>query len=140
MIVRQVFERWSIAVPPAMDEAFVADPGYWTAWDAQRSISLSSVAIADRRGRPIPGKTILRGFPAIDGERVEPPVGLDGWAVIVDVADSPGASRAISGMVVVDGCVLIATITTADLDWARSVWRSIHHHIPERRTEGLGVH
>jgi hypothetical protein len=124
-IVRQVFPHWSITIPAGFDETFVEKDGYWHAWDAHRSVSLTSVVITDRRGRPVAAHRILKRFPAEPGERVAMPPGLDGWAVVVAPPQPARASRAISGIVAIDGRVLVATVTAEDRSWAVDVWRSI---------------
>jgi hypothetical protein len=128
-ILRHVFASWWISIPPEFDEDFVHEDGYWHAWDARRSVSLSSYVITDRTTdrRPVPARDLLARLPAPDGEPVAPPDGLAGWAAVIPVPDSPRASRAISGMLVVDGRVLLATITSDDIAWATEVWRSIQY-------------
>lgn len=122
-VVRQAFPQWLITIPAGFEESFVQKDGYWHAWDAQRSVSLTSLLIADRRGRPVPAHRILKRFPAVPGERAALPPGLDGWAVVV--AQPARAARAISGIVAVHGRALIATVTAEDLTWALGVWQSI---------------
>ena len=53
------------------------------------------------------------------------PPDLDGWAVVSTQQQPARASRAISGLIVMHGRVLIATVTAEDLAWAAGVWRSI---------------
>lgn len=53
------------------------------------------------------------------------PTGFDGWALDVEAEQPARASRAISGLIAVDGGVLIATVTADDCDWATGVWWSI---------------
>ncbi|MGH2513632.1 MAG: hypothetical protein ACRDGQ_13200 [Candidatus Limnocylindrales bacterium] len=129
LVVRQVFAQWTIAVPPAFDETFVAKDGYWHAWDAHRSVSLTSLVITDRKGRRISAREILRQIvkvmPKEHGEPVVLPAGLEGWAVTIAAEPSARASRAISGIVAVEGTALVATITADDLSWATDVWLSI---------------
>ena len=122
---RQVFPHWSIKIPAAFEQTFVHEDGYWHAWDDRRSVSLTSLVIADDRKRPVPSRRILEQFPAGPGGRVEMPTGLGGWAVNVAPERPARASRAISGLIAVDGGVLIATVTAEDLAWATGVWRSI---------------
>ncbi len=142
MVDRRVFTRWSITIPVDMDETFVASDGYWHAWEADRSISLTSMIVADRRGRPVPMREILDRMPAMEGEGMPLPDHLDGWAVVINVPDSPRASRAISGILVLDGNLLMVTVTSDDLDWATSIWRSIRHEAGrtlDRKRPGLTV-
>jgi hypothetical protein len=124
-IRRQVFRHWSITIPASFEETFVHEDGYWHAWDDGRSVSLTSMAITDRRKRPVPARLILEQFPAEPGNRVALPTDLNGWAVD-RAADRPArASRAISGLIAVDGGVLIATVTADDVAWSTGVWLSI---------------
>ena len=124
---RRVFSGWSIAVPIGMEEAFIADDGYWHAWSEGRTISLSSIVLTDRRGDAVPARKILAKTPPMEGEETAVPNDLPGWARSIERPDvSPGA-RAISGILVVDGNVLLATVSSEDPDWNRSVWRSIRH-------------
>ena len=124
-VVRQAFPHWLITIPAAFEETFVEKDGYWHAWDAQRSVSLTSMLITDRRGRPVTAHRILKQLPAVPGERAAMPPGLDGWALVIAQPQPARASRAISGIVAIDGRVLIATVTAEDLSWAAGVWRSI---------------
>ena len=124
-VVRQVFPHWSITIPAAFAETIVDKDGYWHAWDAQRSVSLTSLLITDRRGRPVTSRRILKRFPAELGDRVAMPADLDGWAVVTTQQQPARASRAISGLIAMRGCVLIATMTAEDLAWATGVWHSI---------------
>ena len=124
-IVRQVFPHWSITIPATFAETFVHEDGYWHAWDDRRSVSLTSVVIADQRKRPVPSRRILEQCPAGPGSRVVMPDGLNGWAVNVALEEPGRASRAISGLIAIDEGVLIATVTADDLAWATGVWRSI---------------
>lgn len=126
--VRRVFPAWSIRIPTRFEESFLELDGYWHAWDDHRSVSLTSVAILDRRD-PVSAGRILRRLPPVAGSPVEDlPPGLRGWAVILPAVQPARASMALSGLLAADGRVLIATITAEDLDWAREVWRSIVHH------------
>jgi hypothetical protein len=124
-IVRQAFETWSIEIPETFSETFVSEGNYWHAWDRHRSVSLSSTVLTDR-GRPVSATRALRRLRPIEGERVsELPPDLVGWAVAVDVPQPARASRALTGMLAIDGRILVATITAEDPAWARSVWLSI---------------
>ena len=124
-VVRQVFPHWSITIPAALAETFVEEDGYWHAWDARRSVSLTSLLITDRRGRPVTSRRILKRFRAEPGDRVTMPPDLDGWAVVSTQEEPARASRAISGLIAMHGRVLIATMTAEDLAWAAGVWQSI---------------
>ena len=124
-VVRQVFPHWSITIPAAFAENFVEEDGYWHAWDARRTVSLTSLLITDRRGRPVTSRRILKRFPTEPGDRVAMPPDLDGWAVGSAQQEPARASRAISGLIAMHGRVLIATVTAEDLAWAAGVWQSI---------------
>lgn len=127
-VLRHVFPSWWISVPPEFDENFVHDDRYWHAWDDHRSVSLTSLVVTDRADdNPVPGADLLAAMPIPDGQPVDVPPGLQGWAVVIPVDDSPRASRAISGMIVADGRVLLVTITSDDIAWATDVWRSIEY-------------
>jgi hypothetical protein len=125
IVVREVFGHWTVAVPAAFEETFVAEDGYWHAWDARRSVSLTSLLLTDRLGRSVPKRQILEGIPAQRGETVPMPPGFDGWAVVVRPPKPRRASRAVAGMIAVDGRVLLATVTADDLAWATCVWHSV---------------
>ena len=129
MVARQVFRRWAIAIPDHFDETFLAEDGYWHAWDEHRSVSLTSLAISDRHRRRVSAKRILKrivNLIPIDAEgHLAMPAGLEGWAVTITPVRPARASRAISGIIAVDGSVLVVTITSDDLSWATIVWLSI---------------
>ncbi len=131
-IIRQVFARWSITIPAGFDETFVHEDNYWHAWCHDRSVSLTSVLVVDQDGEPVPADNLLEQFPAEPGRRIAPPPGLDGWAMEIAQVHPARAARAISGIVAVDGGLLLATVTADDLAWATRVWRSI------RRTDAPG--
>lgn len=124
-VIRQVFARWSIAIPAGFQETFIADEQYWHAWSVDRSVSLTSVLAVDQQGAPVRAQSLLEQLPAEPGRRIDPPPGLDGWAVDIAQEQPARASRAISGIVAVDGGLLLATVTSDDLAWATRVWRSI---------------
>jgi hypothetical protein len=124
-IVRQVFPHWWITIPTSFSETFVADDGYWHAWDVRRSVSLSSIVITDGGGGTLRKAQILAQIPAPRGKPVAMPPGLDGWAVIIRPPKPMRASRAISGMIAVDERLLLATVTADDLAWAAKVWQSV---------------
>ena len=127
--LRHVFPSWWISVPLDFEEDFIDDDRYWHAWDARRSVSLTSIVVTDSEAddRPVTGAALLAAMPAPEGVPVGPPPGLQGWAVVIPVADSPRASQALTGMIAVDGRVLLATITSDDIVWATEVWRSIEY-------------
>jgi hypothetical protein len=137
VLERRVFESWSITIPVAFAETFVIDGAYWHAYDDDRSISLTSVLLSDRRG-PVSAARILEQLPPLEGSPVaELPPDLLGHAALNEAEQPARASRAISGFLAADGRVLVVTITSDDLEWARRTWRSIRHHreAPARRRE-----
>lgn len=134
--VRRAFAAWSIDLPVAFAETYVDEESYWHAWDDSRSVSLSSVVLTDKH-RPVPAAAIVREFPPLGGTPFEEmPEGLAGRAMTGAAIEPAKASRVLSGMLATDGRVLIVTITSDDLDWARRVWLSIRGHpaaLPSRR-------
>jgi hypothetical protein len=125
---RRIFPAWSVEVPDTFDETFVADDGYWHAWDEHRSVSLTSLVLTDKRGRPSQ-EAIAAQLPELEGTPlVDGPPGLTSRAVLTDAVQPARAARVLTGFLVADGRVLLATITSDDLDWARSVWSSIRYH------------
>jgi hypothetical protein len=124
---RQVFRHWSILLPAGFQETFVREDGYWHARGDDRSVSLTSALITDRKGRPVPARQLLGRFPPLPGVPVPMPHGMDGSAAIGAAEQPACAERALCGMIAVEGNVLIATITAEDLDWAVSIWLSIRH-------------
>jgi hypothetical protein len=140
--VKRPFEAWSIVVPSTFAETFVEEGSYWHVYDAHRSVSLTSVLLTGDHG-PVPRQAILAqlgGAAPRDQTPVdELPPGLEGWAVEGEVPQPARASRAVSGMVATDGRVLIATITSEDLGWARGIWISIQAHpAPPRGDNHVG--
>ncbi|HEY3524257.1 MAG TPA: hypothetical protein VGK63_11190 [Candidatus Limnocylindrales bacterium] len=126
----RIFPAWSIDVPPTFNEALIPDAG-WHGYDECRSISLTSVVLTDE-GAPVPANRILdelaAGLP-LEGEQVdELPAGLPGSAVIADAIPPARASKILSGLLAADGRVLVVTITSDDLAWARRTWLSIRYH------------
>ena len=127
--VRRAFVHWSIRIPATFEETFVEEDGYWHAWDEETSVSLTSMAITDRRGRPAPAAAMIRDHPPLPGAPVdEMPPGLTGIAAYGPVPQPARASSALTGLIPVNGRVLIVTITADDLDWALETWQSIRHH------------
>lgn len=132
-IERQVFEAWSIEIPSRFTETFVDEESYWHAWTSDRSVSLTSVLLTDRRGRSIPFDELARELdridPLPDGERVEEHrPGVIGRYVVADAVQPAVASTVLAGVLGVEGRVLIVTITSDDLEWARRTWTSIRWH------------
>ena len=127
---RRVFQAWSLEIPTTFAETFVVDGSYWHAWDDERSVSLTSILICDAQG-PVSAARIVSQLPALDGSPLdESPPGLMGKAVTGPTIQPAIAAHMLSGIVAVDGRVLIATITGDDVDWTRRVWRSIRSHSP----------
>lgn len=131
-VIRRIFPAWSVEIPISFAETFVDEDSYWHAYDAHRSVSLTSVRLTDKRG-PVTARMIVRELPPMDGTPVEAlPFGLVGRAVTFGAVQPARASRVLSGMLAADGRLLIVTITSEDLDWAQQIWLSIRHH-----TDGL---
>jgi hypothetical protein len=127
LVFRQVFETWWIAVPASFDDCWVAEGGYWHAWDEHRSVSVSSTVLVDDEGRPAPAAEVMDSIgELVQGEPIAAvPPGLRARATLIHTDPDSRASRAVTGMVVVDGRVLIATITSDDVPWAVRIWESI---------------
>jgi hypothetical protein len=127
-VTRQVFPTWSIEVPLSMAETFVNEGlGYWHAYAFDRSISLTSIVVKDGY-RPVPAQEIVSRLPREDGTPFEEmPPGLIGWGCTDDADETARAGRLLSGVVAVDGHVLLATITCDDESWSRRVWLSIRN-------------
>ncbi len=124
-IRRRAFEAWSIEVPAAFAEIFVADDHYWHAYDERRSVSLSSIVISEH-GDPVSADRILARVGPLDGSPVDQvPPGLPGRATICAAPQPAIASRFLSGVLATDGRVLLVTITSDDPEWAMRVWLSI---------------
>ena len=128
-VVRRVFATWSIEIPESFEEAFVDDGSYWHAFSERRSVSLTSMQIMDGK-RSVRAAEIMSKMGAeIRGEPVaEGPDGVLWRAAIQKAPKSSRASRLLSGLIASDGRVLLVTITSDELDWARRVWRSIRRH------------
>jgi hypothetical protein len=125
-VIRQVFALWSIRIPASFEETFVHGDDYWHAWDADRSVSLTSIVVTDR-GRPVGPGELLRTFPPLTGDPVATPPGLVGWAVAAPAVQPARASRAISGVIATDGRLLLVTITGDDPNWTTATWLSIRY-------------
>ena len=115
-------------MPAGFDETFVEDDAYWHAFDEQSSISLTSMLIESEDG-PVRAESMMAVFPVGEGEPVNhlPPAVL-GWAVTCDAIQPARAARCLSGVLAVDGRILIVTITSDDEDWSLRTWLSIRHH------------
>ncbi|HEU4672921.1 MAG TPA: hypothetical protein VFS32_08490 [Candidatus Limnocylindrales bacterium] len=126
----RVFAAWSIDVPPTFNEAAVEGAG-WHGYDADRSISLTSVALTEEDEPVIAERIVDQLAPAmrLPGRPVaDLPPGLEGWAAIDEATQPARASKTLSGVLAADGRILIVTITADDLEWARRTWLSIRHH------------
>jgi hypothetical protein len=131
-ITRRIFEAWSIEFPATFAETFEDDGSYWHAYDEGRSVSLSSILLSDVHG-PVSADRIVRELPPLEGKPPdELPPGLIGQAATGPAVQPANAALMLSGLLAVDGRLLIATITSDDPNWARRVWRSIRRH--ERET------
>jgi hypothetical protein len=75
---------------------------------------------------PVSADRIVQQLPPLDGTAFdELPPGLVGLAATGPAVQPARAARVLSGMLAVDGRVLLVTMTSDDLTWARRVWRSI---------------
>ena len=126
---RRVYPSWSIELPRSFRETFVTEGGYWHAYDLDHSVSLTSMELTDR-GRPVPARSVVRRMRPPKGDAIDVlPPGLLGWGVFGDADADARASRRLSGMLAIDGRVLITTITSDDLAWLRTVWLSIRAEV-----------
>lgn len=132
-LVRQVFPSWSIEIPVDFAETFVVEDGYWHGYDADRSVSLSSIELTHASGERITVEMIAARFPPPKGAHVDvAPPGLAGWVAEEDAVQPARASRMLSGMLAAEDRLLLATITSDDIDWAWKTWRSIRWLAPAR--------
>jgi hypothetical protein len=126
---REVFETWTIRIPASFSETFVDEDAYWHGWDDDRSVSLTGMLIWSPDG-PVPGALNADVRPDLVGDLdgvpldVLPP-GVHGRAVVAPAIQPARASTTVSGVLAIDGHLLIVTITADDLDWARRTWLSI---------------
>ena len=65
-VIRQVFALWSMRIPASFEETFVHGDDYWHGWDADRSVSMTSIIVTDR-GRPVGVRELLRTMSATGG-------------------------------------------------------------------------
>ena len=122
---RRAFEAWTVDLPAAFAETFVAEDHYWHAYDEHRSVSLSSIVITEQ-GDPVSADRILERVEPLEGSPVDQtPPGLHGRATTRAAPRFAKASRILSGVLATDGRVLLVTITSDDPDWAMRVWLSI---------------
>jgi hypothetical protein len=127
-VTRRVFEAWSIDIPATFAETYVDEGSYWHAYDEQRSVSLSSILLSDADG-PVSADRIVSELPSLEGTALnELPPGLIGRAATGPAVQPARAARLLSGMLAMDGRLLVATITSDDPEWARRVWRSIRSY------------
>lgn len=138
--VRRAFAAWSIELPVTFAETYVDEDSYWYAWDDTRSVALTSLVLTHKR-RPVPAATIVRELPRLGGTPfLEMPGGLAGRAMTGAAIPPARASRVLSGLLAMDGRVLIVTITSDDPGWARGVWLSIRGHPAPLPPGSLGHH
>jgi hypothetical protein len=124
-VERHVFPTWFIRIPRRFAETYVASDGYWHGYDERRSVSLTSVVVTERR-RPVAADRILKQAPSLDGVPVDVmPPGLLGRAATSSADPDARASQILSGLLAIEGRILLVTITSDDLEWARRVWLSI---------------
>lgn len=131
-VLRQIFPAWWIEIPATFEETFVTEGGYWHAWHADRSVSVTSTVLTNASG-PGRAEEIAEMFPDIlpdcGGSPVdEVPPGLLGRATFGPVPEEAlpaRAGHALSGVLAMDGRIAVVTITTDDEAWARRVWMSI---------------
>jgi hypothetical protein len=132
------YPQWSITLPTDLWTAVCSIETGWHARDDHRSVSLSSIGLTER-GRPIPADRIAAqigtGFLPRGQTVPDQPDGLAARAVFAPVVPPTVASRALMGVVMADGWLLVTTITADDEAWCRRVWRSIKHH-----PDGPAVH
>ena len=115
-------------MPTQFDETFGDEDAYWHAYDDDRSISLTNLVVEGEAG-PVRAESMLAVFLATNGHSCEAlPPALLGWAVIGDAIQPARARRCLSGVLAVDGRILLVTITSDDADWSRMIWLSIRHH------------
>jgi hypothetical protein len=127
-VARRPFPSWSIRLPASFSHVFVHEGGYWHAWDKHRSVSLSSIELVDERG-PVAADRIVDELTAPQGSPLAArPPGLPGWAVEDEAPQPAVATRCLSGMLAVDGRMLIVTIASDDREWTTRTWCSIRQH------------
>ncbi len=135
-MAQQVFPSWSTAIPSSLAQTFLEEDGYWHAWDGHRSVSLSSFTLMDG-DQPVPAGMIVRQIPPGHGVRVRRlPPDLVGWGIEAKAVQPAPASWTLSGVLAADGRVLLATITSDDIEWSRETWRSIRCIQPWVTTTG----
>jgi hypothetical protein len=141
MVLRRVFPGWSICIPRSFQEVFEKELGYWHAWDARRSVSMTSYLMLDADG-PVEREALAAVLaPDQPGAREELPPGLVGWVQDGPAIQPARARRALSGILATHGRALVVTITHDDLAWARRVLQSIRcHPVPlAEEAENLGA-
>ena len=128
MVVRRVFPGWSLAIPPSFSETFIEEDAYWHAYDARRSVSLTSFLMIDQFGDPVDRQALAEQLEPDGVAVVEPPPGLLGWGKHGRAIQPARAKRTLSGILATDGRALVVTITSDDVAWSRKVWLSIRNH------------
>lgn len=126
----EVFPHWAVSIPRELRVIEPDDDQYWHARDEHRSVSLTSMEVTEAGAR-VSARRLLDQVGSLllpKGRRItEAPPGLAARAVYARVPAPGVASRALQGVVVADGFILIATITADDEAWCRAVWRTIRH-------------
>jgi hypothetical protein len=98
IITRRIFEAWSVEIPATFAETFVVDGSYWHAYDAERSVSLSSILLSDVIG-PVSADRIVRELPSLEGSPLdELPPGLIGQAATGPAVQPAKAALVLSGV------------------------------------------
>jgi hypothetical protein len=141
IVERRVFPSWSVTIPTAFAETFITEDEYWHAWDEHRSVSLTSVLLT-YHGEPASAERILRQLGPLDGSPIDlVPPGLQGLAATGPAEQPARASQVLSGLLATHGRILVASITSDDLQWALRVWMSIRcHAAPFRPCTGRASH
>jgi hypothetical protein len=122
---------WSIDVPGSLIEEY-DEEGNWSAWDAQRTVYLSSLGVAGRHGVATAAELIEGARKSISEVPIlsfdEPP--RLGVAAFGEYAEPEGHTLYLTGRVAVPGSLAICTIEFSDSalqPWAEAIWRSIEN-------------
>jgi hypothetical protein len=129
VVVRRVFETWTLEIPESFDETFVADDGYWHGWDDSRSVSMTSVVITAKRGAPAPTGPALVAMLSLDGDRLDGhPPGVHAQAVTrIEEAEGRGLVHVLQGIIAVFGRLVLLTVTGGEPAWAVRTWLSVRY-------------
>lgn len=129
MVLRRVFPGWSLTFLRSFSETFIEEDAYWHAYDARRSVSLTSFLMVDQFGVPVDRQALAeRLLPEGGADVEEAPPGLLGWGMHGRAIQPARAKRTLSGILAADGRALVVTITSDDAGWSRNVWLSIRNH------------